>query len=90
MHVSVTEIARHFSEYLNRVSYRGESFLLVRGKKILAELHPAPQGRRLGDLPALFKALPRLDPKDAEALGKDVREIRKNPGTRLPADPWES
>ena len=44
---SVTDMARHFSEYLNRVSYARESFLLVRGKKVLAEVHPAPQGRRL-------------------------------------------
>jgi hypothetical protein len=29
--VTVTEIARHFADYLNRVAYRRESFSLVRG-----------------------------------------------------------
>jgi hypothetical protein len=26
-------VARHFAEYINRVAYRGEGFVLVRGNK---------------------------------------------------------
>ena len=90
MNVSVTEMARHFSDYLNRVSYAGESFLLVRGKKILAELHPAPKGRKMGDLPALFKALPRLEPEDARDFARDVEAAKKRLNRRAPRDPWAS
>lgn len=42
--LSVTEAARHFAEYINRVAYRGESFVLVRGNKPVAELRPLPMG----------------------------------------------
>jgi antitoxin (DNA-binding transcriptional repressor) of toxin-antitoxin stability system len=90
MNVTVTEMARHFSDYLNRVSYAGERFLLVRGKKVLAELHPAPQGRRLGDLPALLKALPPLGPEDARGLARDVEAARKRLNRRPARDPWAS
>ena len=46
--LSVTEAPRHFAEYINRVVYRGESFVLVRGNTPIAELRPLPAGRRLG------------------------------------------
>ena len=39
---SVTEIARHFADYVNRVAYRREHFVLLRGNKPVAELGPAP------------------------------------------------
>ncbi|MGF1679538.1 MAG: type II toxin-antitoxin system Phd/YefM family antitoxin [Candidatus Methylacidiphilales bacterium] len=39
--VSITEAARNFSEYVNRVAYLQESFSLVRGKKPVARLVPA-------------------------------------------------
>ena len=34
---SVTEVARHFADYINRVVYRGERFVLMRGNKPVAE-----------------------------------------------------
>jgi antitoxin (DNA-binding transcriptional repressor) of toxin-antitoxin stability system len=40
--LSVTEAARHFAEYINRVVYRGEPFVFVRGTKPIAELRPLP------------------------------------------------
>ena len=88
MNVTATEMARNFSDYLNRVSYAGESFILVRGKKILAELRPAPQGRKMGDLPALFKALPRLEPGDARDFERDVTAAKKSLNRRAVRDPW--
>ena len=50
--VTVTQVARNFAEYVNRVAYRRESFTLVRGKKPLAELRPLPAGARLSSCPA--------------------------------------
>jgi antitoxin (DNA-binding transcriptional repressor) of toxin-antitoxin stability system len=79
--VSSTEVSRHFSDYLNRVAYKGEHFILLRGKKVLAELKPAPRGRRLGDLPSLFASLPHLPKEEAEAFLKDLKkaELTKRP-----------
>ena len=66
--IAVTEMARRLSDYINRVAYQGERFLLVRGNKTVAELHPVPQGTRLGDLPALLEGLPRLTVEEADAF----------------------
>ena len=66
--IAVTEMARRLSDYINRVAYQGERFLLVRGNKTVAELHPEPQGTRLGDLPALLEGLPRLTVEEADAF----------------------
>jgi antitoxin (DNA-binding transcriptional repressor) of toxin-antitoxin stability system len=56
--LSVTEVARHFAEYINRVAYRGECFVLMRGNKPIAELRPLPVGKRLAELPAVLASLP--------------------------------
>lgn len=66
--IAVTEMARRLSDYINRVAYQGERFLLVRGNKTVAELHPVPQGTRLGDLPALLEGLPRLTVEEADVF----------------------
>ena len=77
-HVSVTEFVRAFAEYINRVAYRGESFVLVRGRKELAEVRPAIHGRRVSDLPAALAALPKLDPGDAEVWRAQLGVARAN------------
>jgi antitoxin (DNA-binding transcriptional repressor) of toxin-antitoxin stability system len=58
--LSLTEVARHFAEYINRVAYRGECFVLMRGNKLIAELRPVPVGKRLAELPVLLSSLPHL------------------------------
>lgn len=75
--VSVTEVARHFAEYINRVYFRGESFVLVRGNKPVAELRPVPARKRLVDLPALLASLPHLSPVEATQLGDDLAAARQ-------------
>ena len=88
--VPSTEVSRHFSEYLNRVAYKGEHFLLVRRKQVLAELKPAPRGRRLGDLPELFRSLPHLSTHEAGELLKDIAAARAQLAKRRARDPWAS
>ena len=73
---SVTEVARHFAEYIDRVSCRSESFVLLRGNKPVAELRPLPAGKRLGDLPALLESLPHLSPAEADELAADLEAAR--------------
>ncbi len=74
---SVAEVARHFADYVNRVSYRGDSFVLVRGNKPVAELRPLPAGQRLGELPALLASLPHLSPAEADEFASDITAARQ-------------
>ncbi len=88
---TVTDVLRNFSDYVNRVAYRGERFVLTRGGKEVAELTPTiPAGGRLADLPALLSGLPRLDAAEAEAFAEDLDHIREEANRELPGDPWAS
>lgn len=87
---SVTEVARNFAEYVNRVSYRGERFTLMRGGKPVAELIPVARGVRVEDLPALFASLPRLTPEETEAFARDIEFGRPPAGDDDYRDPWAS
>jgi len=86
--VTVTQVARNFAEYVNRVAYRRESFTLLRGRKPLAELRPLPAGARLAELPALLAALPRLSPAEASEFADDLAAARGELGEVR--DAWQS
>lgn len=70
--VTVTQVARNFADYVNRVAYRGELFTLLRGNKRLAELRPLPASVRLSELLSLFASLPRLTEAEAGGLAADL------------------
>jgi antitoxin (DNA-binding transcriptional repressor) of toxin-antitoxin stability system len=86
----VTDVARNFAEYINRVAFRGERFVLMRGRRPVAELRPVPSGMRLGELPELLASLPRLEPDDASALADDLAAAREELGRGPEHDPWAS
>ena len=86
--LSVTEIARHFAEYINRVAYRGERFVLVRGNKPIAELRPLPVGKRLAELPALLASLPHLSATEAAQFAADLTAAREALARVEVHDPW--
>jgi antitoxin (DNA-binding transcriptional repressor) of toxin-antitoxin stability system len=88
--LTVTEVVRHFAEYLNRVAYRRESFVLVRGNKAIAELRPLPSGKRLGELPGLFASLPHLSADEAGAFAEDLESARGELAGTEVRDPWAS
>ena len=88
--VSVTEVARNFAEYVNRVAYRGESFTLTRGGKPVAELKPVPSGVRVEDLPAIFASLPKLSAEELESFAADIEEGRPRASDDDFRDPWPS
>jgi antitoxin (DNA-binding transcriptional repressor) of toxin-antitoxin stability system len=88
--LTVTEVARHFAEYINRVAYRGESFVLMRGNKPIAELRPLPVGKRLAELPALCAALPPLSATEAAQLADDLMTAREVLTRAEVHDPWRS
>ncbi len=74
--LTITEAVRHFSDYINRVAYRNEAFILCKGNKPVAELRPVPSGRRLGDLPAIFENIPHLSAEDT-LEGHTVLPVRR-------------
>jgi antitoxin (DNA-binding transcriptional repressor) of toxin-antitoxin stability system len=86
--LSVTEAVRNFSDYVNRVAYRRESFVLLRGSKPVAELRPVPAGVRLGDLPSIVESLPHVD--DADEFATDLDAARSELLDTGLVDPWES
>lgn len=85
-----TEASRNFSEILGRVHLRGESFLLTRHGRVIAQLAPVepPKVVRLGQLAAILDGLPRLDPGDAGRFERDVAKARGR--LKTPDDPWAS
>jgi len=88
--LTVTELVRNFSDYINRVVYRGEQFVLTRGRKPIAELRPIPAGRKMGDLPDILESLPRLSKEEANAFARDIAEARDELSRARLKDPWES
>ena len=88
--LSVTDVARHFSDYVNRVAYRNERFVLRKGRKAVAELRPVSVGRRLGDLPAIIASLPRLSDSDLAGFSKDILRSRNRLAVERMKDPWAS
>jgi antitoxin (DNA-binding transcriptional repressor) of toxin-antitoxin stability system len=60
--ISATRAARSFSELMNRVRYRGESFVVERAGKPICEILPAgPPTFSAGQLAVLLRALPKPD-----------------------------
>ena len=75
--ISATEAVRSFSELMNRVRYRGESFLVERGGKPICEIHPAAPAKFSGaELANLLRSLPK---PDAEYLSIVEELVAKQP-----------
>ncbi len=87
---TVTEVARHFADYINRVAYRGERFVLMRGKRPVAELRPVASGKRLRELPDLLFSLPHLSKEDLEGMAADLEQAREKISRNPVRDPWAS
>ncbi len=74
--INATEAVRKFSELLNAVKYRGDSYTILRGKPVAAVVPVGGQvrERRLGELASVIESLPRLD-EDNEAFAREVDEL---------------
>lgn len=88
--ITVTEAVRNFADFINRVAYRREEFVLERGGRPVARLVPVPEGGRLGELPDLLEAIPRLDPDDAEVFARELAVARDELPPIKTEDPWGS
>ena len=87
--ISITHLARNLADIVNRVAYKGERFTVVRGRRPVAEVIPAPRGRRLAELSGILAGLPRLAQEDVGHFAHDVAEARREMGLEE-ADPWAS
>ncbi len=89
--INATEAARAFSEIINSVKYKGESYTIVRGGKPAAAIVPvkeAPPGRTLKELRAIIDNLPKLG-KDTDSFLKDVEEGLKSQPPIPERTAWE-
>mgnify|MGYP001594976776 CR=1 FL=1 len=88
--VSATEAVRKFSEILNSIKYRGESFTIVRGGKPIASISPVESSSRkrlLGELKEIVKDIPHLG-AEADRFGRDLRDIVKQQPPLPKEDKW--
>lgn len=84
--ISVTEAARNLADVLNRVRYRQEGFILMRGGKAFARILPHHEEVTAGDLAERWASLPRLGKEEAKGFAEDMRAVKKKQGR--PKDPW--
>jgi prevent-host-death family protein len=78
--VSATEAVRKFSEILNSIRYRGESYTIVRGGKPIASISPveaSPRKRLLGELREMVKDIPHLG-TEVDRFGHDLGDMVKH------------
>ena len=86
--ITATQLARKLTEYLNRVAYRGESFVIMRGKKPVAELKPLRAAGTMVDLVELSKARSSIDSDEREAFARDLEEVQRL-GNEPLVSPWD-
>jgi antitoxin (DNA-binding transcriptional repressor) of toxin-antitoxin stability system len=83
--VSATEAARSFSDLINRVCYRGETYIVERGGHPMCELSPVATRRFTGaDFSAILPTLAR----PSEDFLKVVEEAIRRQAS-VDASPWE-
>jgi len=84
--ITAAQAARSFSEVLNRVKYRRESFIVERNRHPICRIEPVPPEQRLTarNLDEFWRTLPRPDPDFTDELEKIHQLFRK-----LPRATWE-
>jgi antitoxin (DNA-binding transcriptional repressor) of toxin-antitoxin stability system len=84
--ISATEAARSFSELLDRVCYRGETFVIERGGEPVCEMsHVTPLRFTGADFLTLLHSLPKPDPGYWDAVADKTKQT-----PAVPASPWGS
>lgn len=85
--ISATDVARNLSDVLNRVRYKGESFLIVRNGEEAGLLSPVSEGKpkTLRQLVGLMREMGSPD----DEFASDLEAIRREQQS-LPEDPWPS
>jgi prevent-host-death family protein len=83
--ISATDAARRFSEVLNRVRYRNETFVVKRGGEPICEIVPVRTSTFTGrDLVELLRSLPHPGKDYLDAVEKRVRKQPKAEKSKWP------
>ena len=84
--ISATRAARSFAEILNRVKYRGESFIVERNRGPVCRIEPVRRRKPVttDNFAKFWQSLPHPDDKFAD----DLEEIH-NLFQELPQSAWE-
>lgn len=80
--ITATEAAKRFSDLLDAVEHRGDSFVVLRRGRAVASIAPAPVATG-----ATLKAILAAHPPDPE-WAEDLRQIRAFAGSAPTGDPW--
>ena len=84
--ISATEAARSFSELLDRICYRGETFVIERGGELVCEMsHVTPPPFTGADFLTLLHSLPKPDPGYWDAVEKSIKQV-----PAIPESSWDS
>jgi antitoxin (DNA-binding transcriptional repressor) of toxin-antitoxin stability system len=84
--ISATQAARSFAEILNRVKYRGESFIVERNRDPVCRIEPVRRRKPVttDNFADFWKGLPRPDAKFADDL-EEIHDLFRE----LPHSAWE-
>ncbi len=89
--INATDAAREFSEILNSVKYKRDSFTVMRGGKPTAAIVPVEATvslRTLSDLRLIIKNLPRLG-EDNSQFARDINSISQDQPALPENSSWE-
>ncbi len=82
--VTATELARKLGDFLGRVRYRGESFIVERNGVAVAKVVPATDA----EMPELASALAVWSSSGLEDAGFAGDLERVNAADKTPKNPW--
>ena len=84
-HVTATEAARKFSEILNRVAYKGETFVVERSGRPVCEISPPEtEGVSTKELVEILRSGPHPD----KGYLKTLEKLTRNQPSVAPSQ-WE-
>lgn len=87
--ITVTEAARNFSNIINRVYYQGNTFLLTRGREVVACLSAVNKPTTGAMFARHWQERPRLDAEDAAHWEAEISELKA--ANESPVDSaWDS
>ena len=88
--ITATRVVREFSELLNEVRYKSQSYIVERNGKPIARLVPVSdlkEGKRLKELKILLSSLPTCG-DDLEAFAADLEKIASHQPSLPNGDSW--
>jgi prevent-host-death family protein len=88
--ISATRVVREFSEILNEVRYKSQSYVVERNGRPIARLVPVSEhkeGKRLKELKTLLSSLPPCE-DDLESFAADLEKIAGHQPSLPAGDPW--